>query len=178
MTSEPPSANESSPPLQAPQGLASGRFSGPSEFAQCLRDALSQAAAQGWPWMVWSDPDFHDWPLGERLVVEQLNAWAHAGRHLRMLARRYDDVVRLHPRFVTWRQQWDHLIECRVCSHVPGLELPSVLWAPDHAVLRMDLERSIGWRGGERQRLVQIGAEVQECYQHGSVGFPATTLGL
>lgn len=158
--------------------LRTGSFSGPSEFAQRLRDAVAQASEQQWKVMVWSDPDFQDWPLCERAVVDALQGWAGKGRQLRMLARRFDYFPRLHPRFVSWRQQWDHIIECRVCAPVPGLELPSALWAPDYAVQRLDLERSTGWSGVERQRLAQIRAEQEECGKHSSPGFSASTLGL
>lgn len=160
------------------QELVAGRFAGPSEFAQHIRDILAQAAQRQWSEMVWADVDFRDWPLCERQVVDALQAWAHRGRTLRLLARRFDAFAQSHPRFVVWRCQWDHIIECRVCAPVAGLDLPSVLWTPDHAVLRLDTERSIGWVGGERQRLIQIRAELDECARHSSPGFAATTLGL
>jgi hypothetical protein len=158
--------------------LDAGTFSGPSEFAQRIRDALRQASVKQWNLMVWSDCDFQDWPLCEREVVEALQAWSGKGRHLRMLARRFDCFPRLHPRFVTWRQQWDHIIECRVCAHVPGLDLPSALWTPEYAIQRMDIVRSTGWAGHDRQRMAQIRADLDECSKHSAPGFPASTLGL
>jgi hypothetical protein len=158
--------------------LASGHFSGPSEFAQRIRDTLDQAAQRQWNLMVWSDVDFQDWPLCERQVLAALQAWAKKGRTLRLLARRFDYFPQLHPRFVAWRCQWDHIIECRVCAPVAGLELPSVLWTPDYAVLRLDTQRSTGWSGSERPRLAQILCALDECARHGSPGFAATTLGL
>lgn len=159
-------------------GLVAGHFSGPDEFAQRIRDTLAQAAQRQWNLMVWSDVDFQDWPLCERQVVEALQDWSHKGRMLRLLARRFDCFPRLHPRFVAWRRQWDHIIDCRVCAPIPGLELPSTLWTPDYAVLRLDTERCTGWSGDDRQRLLQIRAELEECAKHSSPGFPATTLGL
>ena len=158
--------------------LAAGHFSGPSEFAQRIRDTLAHAAQRQWNLMVWSDVDFRDWPLCERQVVDALQDWSHKGRMLRVLARRFDYFPQLHPRFVAWRRQWDHIIDCRVCAPIPGLELPSALWTPDYAVLRLDTERSTGWTGDERQRLAQIHAEQAECAKHSTPGFAATTLGL
>jgi hypothetical protein len=158
--------------------LVTGHFSGPNEFAQRIRDTLAHAAQRQWNLMVWSDVDFCDWPLCERQVVEALQDWSHKGRMLRLLARRFDYFPKLHPRFVAWRRQWDHVIECRVCAPIPGLELPSALWTPDHAVQRLDIERSTGWAGGERQRLAQIRAEQNECAKHSVPGFPSTVLGL
>lgn len=136
------------------------------------------AVAQEWKQMVWADADFQDWPLCERSVIDTLQAWAGKGRSLRLLARRYDVFPQRHPRFVAWRRQWDHIIECRVCTAVPGLDLPSVLWSPHYAVLRLDPERSVGWAGHPRPRLVQLDGQLQECARHGSPGFPSTTLGL
>lgn len=170
-----PSGKEDAPGTPV---LVAGHFSGPSEFAQRIRDTLAHAAARHWPLMIWADVDFRDWPLCERQVVEALQDWSHKGRMLRLLARRFDYFPRLHPRFVAWRCQWDHIIECRVCAPLPGLELPSTLWTPDYAVLRMDIERSTGWVGDERQRLAQIRAELDESAKHSSPGFAATTLGL
>lgn len=158
--------------------LEAGRFSGPGEFAQRIRDALAQAAAQQWGVMVWADADFRDWPLCERQVVEAMQAWSRKGRKLRLMARRFDGFPQWHPRFVAWRRQWDHIIECQLCAPIAGLELPSALWTPDYAVLRLDTERSVGWSGVERARLTQIRAELDECAKHSTPGFPATTLGL
>ncbi len=83
-----------------PPVLSAGTFSGPTEFAQRFRDFMAVAAAQKWPHMVWSDVNFEDWPLREKAVVEALNAWAGPGRKLTMLAKRYNQVTLLHPRFV------------------------------------------------------------------------------
>ncbi|MBI2751528.1 MAG: hypothetical protein HYX43_19895 [Burkholderiales bacterium] len=155
-----------------------GTFFGPTEFAQVVREALACAAREGWPSMVWSDPNFADWPLGERAVVETLNAWAGGGRHLVILAHNFDSVVRLHPRFVTWRQTWDHVIECRVCRNLDATEVPSALWSPHWAMRRLDLVRSTGVAGLEPQRRVMLKEELDECRRQGAPGFPASTLGL
>ena len=50
-----------------------------------------------------SDANFHDWPLGERAVVESLQAWARSGRRMTLRARTYDEVICRHARFVRWR---------------------------------------------------------------------------
>ena len=69
-------------------------------------------------------PTLSDWPLRERVVVESLQAWAGQGRKLTLIAHRFDAMARLHPRFVTWRNQWDHIIDCRVCKQVDESEFP------------------------------------------------------
>jgi len=111
-----------------------GAFAGPTDFARVVREALACAAREGWSSMVWSDPNFADWPLGERAVIDTLNAWAGGGRSLVILAHHFDGMVRLKPRFVTWRQTWDHIIECRICRNLDATEVPSAFWSPNWAM--------------------------------------------
>ena len=156
----------------------SGAFSGPTEFAQMVRAALARADSAGWSVMVWSDPTFEDWPLGERVVTESLQAWAHSGRHLLLLAHRYDALIRLKPRFVSWRKTWDHIIECRLCKNLDATEVPSALWSPYWAMRRLDLVRSTGVADLEPARRVLLKEELDECRRQSSPGFSSTTLGL
>ncbi len=128
--------------------------------------------------MVWSDASFADWPLGERAVVESLNAWAGTGRHLVILAHSYESVLRYQPRLVVWRKTWDHIIECRLCKNLDASELPSALWSPQWAMRRLDLVRSTGVANLEPQRRVLLKEELDECRRQSSSGFSATTLGL
>ncbi len=155
-----------------------GRFSGPKEFAQLVRDALARAAHEGWPAMVWSDANFENWPLGERVVADALQEWSRSGRTLLMLAHSFDTVIRYQPRFVTWRKTWDHLIECRLCKTIDASEMPSALWSPHWAMRRLDLVRSTGVADLEPARRVLLKEELDECHRQSSPGFSATTLGL
>jgi hypothetical protein len=50
-----------------------------------------------WREIILSDADFHDWPLGERAVIESLQEWARGGRRLTFLACNYNEVIRRHP---------------------------------------------------------------------------------
>jgi hypothetical protein len=159
-------------------GAMTGAFAGPTAFSQLVREALARAAAEGWPAMVWSDATFQDWPLGERAVVESLQAWASKGRHLVMLAHGYDAVARYQPRFVSWRRTWDHIVECRVCKTLDASEIPSALWSPHWAMRRLDPVRCTGVAGLEPRRRVLLKEELDECRRQGSPGFPASTLGL
>ena len=77
----------------AAPALPHGRFEGREAFRQRVRDALACAAREGWREIVLSDADFHDWPLGERAVIESLNDWARSGRKLVMLAKTYDELM-------------------------------------------------------------------------------------
>jgi hypothetical protein len=166
------SSIETDPPLHV------GPFAGVEVFAQLVRDAVACAARENWPRMVWSDPHFRDWPLRERAVVESLQQWAGGGKQLVLLAAQYDDVQRYHPRFVTWRRTWDHIIECRVCKGLDASEVPSALWSPGWVMRRLDLVRSTGIAGFEAQRRALLKEELDECRRQSGPGFSATTLGL
>ena len=97
----------------ASRRLPSGPFPGAMAFQQLVRDALACAAREGWREIILCDPDFGDWPLGERAVAQSLQAWSATGRRCTLLARRYDEVVRRHARFVTWRTTWSHIVEAQ-----------------------------------------------------------------
>lgn len=167
-------------PLNPSEGHANpaGAFSGPTEFADIIRRALECAAQQGWTQMVWCDADYLDWPLGERLAIDSLNAWAGSGRHLLLMAHDFDGLIRHKPRFVSWRKTWDHIVECRLCRHRDAGDMPSAIWSPHWAMRRIDATRCVGTAHLEPQRRVLLKEELDECYRQGSPSFPATTLGL
>jgi hypothetical protein len=159
-------------------GLPAGPFAGRNTFQQLVRDALACAAREGWREIILCDPDFADWPLGERAVAQSLQAWSAAGRRCTLLARRYDEVVRRHARFVNWRTTWSHIVEARGCASADPLELPSAIWSPAWVMQRLDPERSIGISGSEPERRLMLGESLQAWLQKSSPSFPATTLGL
>lgn len=158
--------------------LPTSRFAGREAFAQLLRDALAQAARQGWRELVFCDADFAGWPLHERQVVDSLHAWSHAGRSCTILATGYDTVVRQHARFVQWRRTWGHIVNARVCRQIDPINFPTVLWSPQWTVRLLDPARSAGVCGSEPDRIVQHRELLQELIRASSPGFPATTLGL
>ena len=158
--------------------LPQGRFEGRNAFAQLVRDALAAAAREGWREIILSDASFADWPLCERAVAESLQAWSQGGRRCVLLARRYDEVVRLHARFVGWRQAWSHIVEARGCPSADALELPSAIWSPRWVMRRLDPERCTGLSGSEAERRVALRELLDEWLQKSSPAFPATTLGL
>ncbi|MES2610528.1 MAG: hypothetical protein V4679_09845 [Pseudomonadota bacterium] len=176
MTQDP---NTAANPAVEPAELPSGRFASRETFIQLVRDALATAARDGWEEIVVSDAHFHDWPLGERAVVESLQAWARTGRRFTMLARSYDEVIRRHARFVRWRGTWDHIITCRRSASADPLDIPSVLWSPHWVMHRLDPERCVGVTGRESQRRILVRETLNE-WLHGksAPGFPASTLGL
>lgn len=162
----------------AAPALPHGRFEGREAFRQWVRDALASASREGWREIVMSDADFHDWPLGERAVIESLNDWGRNGRKLVMLAKTYDELIRTHPRFVTWRRTWAHIIDCRRCATADPLVLPSALWTSGWILHRIDPERSNGVCTQLPERRLALRESLEEWLRQSSAGFPATTLGL
>ena len=161
-----------------PGALPQGRFEGPAEFAELIRVAFANAAAQGWREIILCDSTFEDWPLGERAVAESLNDWSSSGRKLTMLAKNYGEVTRRHARFVTWRRTWAHVVECRANSSIALDDMPSALWSPVWVFQRLDLTRSTGVSGAEPARRVALKERLDECLKYSSPAFAATTLGL
>lgn len=159
-------------------GLPEGRFGGRTEFGDLIRSAFRAAALQGWREIIICDAGFDDWPLGERAVTDALGDWSRTGRKLTMIAKNYDAVVRRHPRFVTWRRTWSHIVDCRAIASGQGDSLPSALWSPVWAFERVDLERSAGYCGYEASRRVALKENLNERILKSVASFPATTLGL
>jgi hypothetical protein len=159
----------------APQA---GRFSGRNEFQQLVRGALARAAGEAWREIILCDASFEDWPLGERAVVESLQAWSRSGRRCTILACRFDEVSRRHARFVAWRRQWSHIVDCWACASANPQDFPSALWSPAWALVRVDAEHSTGLCSDDPARRLQL-RELLGQWQRKSVpGFAVTTLGL
>ncbi|MEZ0307668.1 MAG: hypothetical protein ACAH21_07060 [Ramlibacter sp.] len=166
------------PADDAAPALHSGRFEGRTQFQQMIRDALACAAREGWRELILCDADFGDWPLGERAVAESLQSWSKTGRKCVLLAKRYDEVMLRHARFVTWRRTWSHIIDARGCSSADPLELPSAIWSPAWVMQRLDPVRCNGYSGTEPDRRVLLRENINEWLQRSSPAFPAQRLGL
>lgn len=162
----------------APAALPAGPFVGRESFQAHLRAGIKAAAEQGWPELLLCDADFQHWPLGERVVVEHLQAWARGGGRLTMLAKTYDEVPRQHARFVEWRRLWSHRIDCRVCREAEALQLPSALWSPLWALQRLEPLRHSGLCGDDRAFSVALREQIDVWLGRSTAGFAAYTLGL
>jgi hypothetical protein len=158
--------------------LPSGPFDGIDTFRDLVRGALAAAAREGWREIILCDPGFDDWPLGERAVAESLAAWSQGGRKCILLARRWDEVIRRHARFVTWRRTWSHIIDARACPSADPLELPSAIWTPGWVLERRDVATSRGWTGSEPARRLALRESLNEWLNKSTPSFPAVTLGL
>ena len=95
-----------------------------------------------------------------------------------MLAQNYNEVMRRHARFVSWRRAWSHIVECRGSASVSTSDLPSAFWSPVWVVERLDLARSTGMAGPEAARRLALRERLAEKLQRSSPAFAATTLGI
>ena len=167
---------ESTPSL--PTALLQGRFTGPAEFSELIRCAFAAAAEQGWREIIISDRNFEDWPLGERAVAQSLNDWSRSGHKLIMLAKNYNEVMRRHARFASWRRTWAHIIDCRANAAISDDDMPSALWSPVWVLQKLDIARCSGVAGAEPARRVALRERLDESLKLSSPSFSATTLGL
>ena len=158
--------------------LPTGRMEGRGVFADLVRQALAVAAQEGWPQLVLSDADFLDWPLGERAVVESLQAWARQGREIRFLARDFAPLRLAHPRLVAWRTTWSHRVQAQAMPSASGSELPSAIWSADWMLERLDPVRYNLVASTDARRRTGLRERLDACWHKGSPSFAATTLGL
>lgn len=160
------------------QALPLGRMEGRQVFADLVRQAMVCAAREGWSHIVLSDSDFADWPLGERVVVDALQAWAGRGRHIQFMARDFGPLRQLHPRLVQWRVTWSHLVQAHACTSLVGTELPSAIWSPGWTLERLDSLRCTLVASVDARRRLALKERLDTCWAMGSPSFAATTLGL
>ncbi|MDR2128921.1 MAG: hypothetical protein LBP52_07635 [Burkholderiaceae bacterium] len=154
------------------------RFEGREAFAEWVRKSLQTAARQGWREIILCDATFADWPLGERAVIDLLDAWAGKQRQMTILAQRYDDLAERHARFVRWRSTWSHILDCRGLPSLEVKDFPSAIWSPSWVLQRLDLVCSRGIVSQEEQRRLVLREQLDECLGQSMPAFPATTLGL
>lgn len=158
--------------------LLEGKFAGREDFQNLIRKAIDTAAREGWREMIWSDLDFADWPLGERSVEADLQAWSMTGRKLTLMAKRFDTLIANHHRFVTWRKQWAHIIEARSISSASEEEFPSMIWSPGWVMHRLQPTLCKGVAGSEPARRLQSRELLADWLSKSGPSFPSSTLGL
>ncbi len=158
--------------------LPQGRIEGRIRFAQVLRQALETAARDGWPSLWLADPDFLEWPLGERAVIASLDAWAGRGRQVFFLANDFSALRRAHPRLVDWRTRWGHIVEARACPPGRGIEIPSGLLSASWVIERIDIPRAVSLASVEPRRRIALQERWDHCWAQAHPSFAATTLGL
>ena len=158
---------------------ADGRIDGLGQCQDALRGALAEAAARGCREMWFCDLDYVAWPLSERSVIESLSAWAYSHRKLTVLAQTFELMPQRHARWVAWRRQWSHIVECRALEELEPGQVPSLLLAP--GVVTVRIHDSVHHRGSVSHALddaVRCREIVDAVSQRSVESFPATTLGL
>lgn len=165
-------------PSPNPISLPEGRLLGRNAFIDLVRQAIATAASRGWVKMVWSDQDFSDWPLGERSVIDSIQAWSASGRSLHLLAQDFATLRQKHPRFVQWRVAWSHLVEARATSRSSGGEVMSAIWTPEWTMERLDLKHNVVVATFDPARRVALGERLEAEWHKAAPSFPASTLGL
>lgn len=160
------------------QPLPTGRMEGRQVFSDLVLQTLEVAAQEAWPTLVLSDADFTDWPLGERAVIEALQAWARQGREIRFLARDFGPLRLAHPRLVAWRTTWSHRVQAHAVPNASGSELPSAIWSPSWTLERLDPVRYTLVASTDARRRTGLRERLDACWHKGAPSFAATTLGL
>ena len=177
----PPTRMDDDTGLRDAKAAAGGRaFEGAPEFARALRDAMVNASEHGTRRLCWCDEDFANWPLGDAEWVDMLTHWSRRpGRELVMIARDWVVVERRHPRFVTWRRDWSHVVQCLVPDEAHTAGLPTIWIDGDDQALRVfDAEHLRGRLGFDRVDRQRAREDFDAISQRASPGFSAVTLGL
>ena len=177
--SQAPDATDPSAAGKAQPTSPTLRFHSRGDFQAAWRDALARIAQQGCREVWFVDHDFSNWPLGERASCELLTQWALARRSLVLLAANFDSVQRLHPRWVTWRRQWSHLVQCRQVDPSDVDLIPTMVLAP--GVLSLRVHDPVNFRGRVSFDLadeVRDRDDLDAFLQRSHAAFPVTTLGL
>jgi len=150
-----------------------------SQFQAALRRGFAAIAEQGGREVWICDDDFSDWPLSDREVLDQLTHWAKPHRRLTMIARQFDAVVRRHPRFVDWRRQWSHVMDCRSPEADIADVLPSMFLAPGVLLVRLSEPRvHRGVVSTEAAEYLRSREQIDAITQRSVASFPAAVLGL
>jgi len=150
-----------------------------AEFQQALNDAMDEIATHGGRELFLCDEDFGDWPLGQTSFIERLTRWALPHRRLVLLARSFETVPARHPRFVTWRRHWSHIIEAKALAEAEPDEVPTLLLAPGVVSVRLfDRVHARGSLSHDAADAVRYRELVEAISQRAVDAFPATNLGL
>jgi len=149
------------------------------DFHEAVRVGLTQAADAGASEICLVDPDFDDWPLNDRAVVETLARWALSRRRLTVFAHSFDELARTAPRFAEWRRQWSHIVQCRCDPELEVQQVPTLMLVPGEVAIRLlDPVRYRGVVSGRATDQVECRETIDALLQRSVEAFPPTTLGL
>lgn len=148
-------------------------------FLDAVRNAFTLAEQASARELVLVDPDFVDWPLNEPAVIDSLSRWIDSSRVLVVLAHSFDELARRQLRFVEWRRQWAHVVQCRNDPELEAGQIPTLLLIPGHTCIRLlDRVRHRGTVSTRPVDLTDCRETVDALLQRSVEAFPVTTLGL
>lgn len=152
----------------------------PAEFRAAVLAAVQAAIAREARTLLWVDPDFEAWPLGEPVLLDALTGWLRRpGRRLVLLASRWDRLERAHTRFVQWRPTWSHAVDAREPSDDAAEALPTLLLDDGPTVLELWERDPPRGRGGRDPAMAAAARDrIDAALQRSSAGWPVRPLGL
>lgn len=163
----------------APAEGDAGRIDSRDGFHRALLAALDEAADAGSAELWLCDPDFDAWPLGRPAMVDALGRWVGSRRRLRLIAADYQGLPRRHPRWMAWRQQWSHVVQCLAVHEELVARVPTLLLVPGRVAVRLhDRERHRGRVERAATDLLRAGELIDALSQRADESLPVTTLGL
>src|SRR5580765_974308 len=104
---------------------------GRADFEQAVLAALDEAARAGTPQLWFCDPDFAAWPLAQPAVLDALGRWAGSRRRLTLLANDYRPIAERYPRWLNWRRQWSHIVQCLAVHPEDAAGVQTLLYLPE-----------------------------------------------
>ncbi len=150
-----------------------------AEFQDAARAAFTLAERGDAREILIVDPNFADWPLNERTVIDTLARWVDSRRTLTVLAHSFDELARRQLRFVEWRRQWAHVVQCRNDPDLEAEQIPTLLLVPGLTCIRLlDRVRHRGTVSNRPVDLTECRETVDALLQRSAEAFPVTTLGL
>lgn len=158
----------------------SGRFESWVSFQDRLAAGLAMAAADPTD-LYFCDVDFSHWPLGATTTLDAFHQWvmASAGAHCTLLAANLDEMPRLHPRWLVWRQPWTHRVKCwQIPEDVAQGMRPTFILKDRLAIRIMEPRAGAGIWSRDPVTIRAWAAEIDAILQHSHEALPPKTLGL
>ncbi len=149
-------------------------------FVQALHWGFDAAIARQARQIVCIDRDFAHWPLDDSRLHAALVPWFRLPlRRLVLVAARFDEVPRRHPRFMGWRRDWAHAISPLSAPEELAASLPTLLL--DDGPISVQLFDDQHWRGRAQRdaRYAQaLRLDADALMQRCSPDFAINVLGL
>lgn len=172
-----PGSPGSHPALEA--GPDAGRFDSRVSFEAAFVAALDEAAQANANRLLLSDSDFTAWPLGRPDVVAAFGRWVRSQGRLTLLAADFSGLAVRAPRWMAWRRQWSHVVQCLAVHEELAGSVPTLLFMPRRLALQLhDREH---WRGSVTRQpleLAHCADLIDALSQRADESLPVTTLGL